>query len=155
MDSLEAQREVVAAVKARGYWDGFNAEQVATRQVCKLAEELAELADNFVLPVINGGPGEADIDPCSCIQLAGEDARATFDMKDIWDLRDAGLIEGADPDNPNVRQQFEDIKSEMADCIVVLFNLAGALAQLTGEEFDPVARAVEKSTKDVERGVRG
>lgn len=46
-DTRSAQERVAASVAARGYRDGWTAEQFAARQVCKLTEELAELALSF------------------------------------------------------------------------------------------------------------
>ena len=45
MDALEAQKMVADAVSARGYRDGWNADQFAARQLAKLIEETAEASE--------------------------------------------------------------------------------------------------------------
>lgn len=47
---MSAQGQTVASVARRGYLRGFNDDELFTRQVVKLAEELGELADSIDTP---------------------------------------------------------------------------------------------------------
>ena len=49
----------------------------------------------------------------------------------------------------------EEAKDELADLQVVVFALADALAESSGEDFDVIQAALDKARGDVERGVRG
>ena len=129
------QQQVAENTAARGYRDGWTAEQFAARQVCKLVEELAELSTN----IWTGSNLEVISYWEQLICTAGEDARRHFDNVSRWDVSSVTA---------------ETAKSELADIQVVVFNLAAALAEITGEPFDVVQAAVDKSAADIERGKR-
>ena len=89
------QRAIYTAVAARGYREGWTKEQFITRQVCKLIEEVAELALTVTLP------GRLGL----VVQVAGKAAREAFDTGTF--------------DNAGV--MFETLTvDEAADCFVVL-----------------------------------
>lgn len=126
------QREVYENIVRRGYRDGWNANQFAARQVCKLAEELGELARtltfSYYFPYWHDS-----------VKRAGHSARNAFD--------DAGSRNGVEID-------VEQAKKELADLQVVVFCLAEVLAELDGKPFDVVEAAEIKSASDIERGIR-
>ena len=134
---MNAQDKVAQAVRERGYYekpngDPWTSEQLAARQVAKLAEELGELVE--------------------CIAAFGWDGhRQRYGYE--W------LLEGAV--RQSARDQFDSdhwhgavvlnaygAASELADLQVVLFTLADALG------VDAVELAVEKAERDKTRGVR-
>ena len=131
-----AQEQVTANTEARGYRSSWTAGQFAARQVCKLAEELGELSACVVV-----GTGRKRPWWDLVLQKSGREAREAFDEFDTWKHADICAVEEA--------------KSELADILIVAFNLAAALEEITGEPFDLVAAALEKSAADIERGVRG
>ena len=131
---MNAQEIVAANVAARGYANGWTAEQFVARQLCKMTEELGEASDQIV--------STASVSPISRNVLwwidklgdAERRARIAFDNPADW-----CNFKFSDPDA---------LRSELADMQVVLFAAAEALG------FDVVQAAIEKSSKDVERGVR-
>ena len=129
---MNAQKQVAENTVARGYRDGWTAEQFAARQVCKLVEELNELDGSF-----NNYFHSWRRD----LNNAAIDAKLFFDG-DLGDWNDAKLWTA------------QSAKLELADIQVVVFNLAQALAEITGEPFDVIQAAVDKSAADVTRGVR-
>lgn len=137
---MNAQEQVAKNTADRGYRDGWTAEQFAARQVAKLTEELGELARYIAF----GGLGSHSLAQRMTLHVdiigTGDQARWNFDDQDGWSICELGDMNIA--------------KSELADIQVVVFNLAHALAEITGEPFDVVQAAVEKSAADVERGVR-
>jgi NTP pyrophosphatase (non-canonical NTP hydrolase) len=137
---MDAQNQVTQNTADRGYRDGWTAEQFAARQVCKLIEELGELARCFWLPKVSP---RTRIDQLM-IDLSGE-AKWIFDDDTLWDDHPI--------DGVGIASTIY-ARSELADLQVVVFNLAAALAEITGEPFDVVQAAVDKSTADVKRGVR-
>ena len=124
---MSHQTRTVTAVEARGYRNGWTSDQFAARQVCKLVEEVAELAATISLD------DKAHVPWLSSIRRAGELARLSFDNPGIW-----GEVEIA----------LDKFRSELSDCQVVTF-CAGECVDL-----DTAQAAVEKAEKDVERGVR-
>lgn len=131
MQTLDLQAMVGTAVTQRGYRAGWTAEQFAARQVAKLQEELAELAEQAPLP--KALPLQ--------IEIAGDGARRMFDDAAVW---------AGDFDNWNIAKA----KAELADVVVVALALAAVLDELT-PPYDVLAEAVAKATADVTRGVRG
>jgi len=130
------QQQVAENTAARGYRDGWTAEQFAARQVCKLVEELQELNLH-----IWSSHSLADAPYWeSLLDRAGDNAKSHFDNEHAWH---SICIDGVD-----------EAKSELSDIQVVVFNLAAALAEITGEPFDVVQAAVDKSAADIERGKR-
>lgn len=125
---MSIQQEVYAAVKDRGYMVGWTREQLIARQVCKLQEELAELAAE-----ING------LDPETAFQIqeAGRQARIDFDGIDGW--HDAA---------PNSFGYTRAAAAELADLVVVALVMAEAMG------VDVLAGALEKARADVGRGTR-
>ena len=99
---MNAQTIVAANVAARGYRDGWTAEQFVARQLAKLTEELAEAVSGT--RVFGGWT--------NCLIYAGSLARQRFDEPFYW---------------RNVKEISEDIRSELADMQVVLFAAAAAL----------------------------
>lgn len=137
--SAEVQQAVCEAIRARGYLDGYTPAQVAGRQVCKLAEELAELAEQVVGP---------DYTTTLGLTLAGELGRRDFDDSRGWREMDFAAV-----------NDLTAACQEAADLQVVLLALAGSLDQLCQAAglpaFDLLAAALRKAQADVARGVRG
>jgi hypothetical protein len=136
--TLSAQKQIAANTAARGYRDGWTAEQFAARQVCKLVEELGELCASTYLPRFGWHPFENEV-----IKI-GEWAKHLFDDGTAWDDKPAD----------GVGINSDEAKSELVDIVVVALNLAETLAEITGEPFDVVAAALKKSKADIGRGVR-
>ena len=126
---MSAQDEVVKAVGARGYREGYTDDQFAARQVAKLCEELYELSVS-IRQFGNGVPSNWEL----CLEEAGYMAQQDFDDDKAWDLAEILFPVAA--------------ASELADMQVVLFCLADVLDE------DVVELAREKAARDVERGVR-
>ena len=138
VDTEQAQRTVYASVCVRGYRHGWGAKEYMARQVVKLFEEIAELADLILPPA-----SELSRD----IQLVSEVARDRFDNapKEFW--KQCALRFDA--------RGLVPIKREAADVLIVLYNLASAIGEAEGRHFFNVATyAMEKSAEDVKRGVR-
>ena len=129
---MNAQTIVAANVAARGYRDGWTAEQFVARQLAKLTEELAEAA-KYITPSSGAHWGPLD-SWLGLLQDAGSRARFVFDEREDWE----GLIYVA----------TDKTRSELADMQVVLFAAAAAL------DFDVVQAAIDKSGADIPRGVR-
>lgn len=125
---MTIQQDVCAAVRDRGYLAGWTTEQAIARQVCKLQEELAELACE-----VNG----LDPETAGDIQQAGRQARIDFDGVDGW--HDAAA---------NSFGYSRRAAAELYDLQVVVF----VLAELLG--VDVQAGALDKARADVERGKR-
>ena len=126
---MNAQEIVAANVAARGYRDGWTAEQFVARQLAKLTEELAEAAIDSLSPC----PGKLSTF-VGTLGAAGIWARRSFDLRAAW--RDVEIK------NPDA------LRAELADMLVVLFAAAAAL------DFDVVQAAIDKSSADVARDVR-
>ena len=124
------QQKVYANTVLRGYRDGWTPEQFLARQISKLAEELAE-----VVYCTRG----LDTNLVLAILHAGAIAREQFDDKKYWS------------DSIEIRPE---IQSEIADCQVVVFNMAESLTEITGKMFNVSEAAVAKSSADTKRGVR-
>lgn len=99
---MNAQEMVAANVAARGYRDGWTAEQFVARQLCKMTEELAEAVFNT----------DCRGEWIKFLAFAGDYARIEFDEREAWS---------------NVATVGPDIRSELADMQVVLFAAAAAL----------------------------
>ena len=126
---MNAQTIVAANVAARGYADGWTAEQFVARQLAKLTEELGESLDQ-----IDGLDAWADENWLTVGYDAGRAARAQFDVREAWG--------GVYLPNPDA------LRAELADMQVVLFAAAQAL------DFNIAQAAIDKSAADVARGVR-
>jgi NTP pyrophosphatase (non-canonical NTP hydrolase) len=122
--------QIVAAVADRGYLKGWTDQELAARQICKLTEELGELAK-----VIEGGKGRW----LPGLFVASEEARKVFDKGYLGEVC------------PEVAAKA--IK-ELADCMVVIHVLADALSSISGVPIDLDQIALEKATRDIGRGVR-
>jgi NTP pyrophosphatase (non-canonical NTP hydrolase) len=131
LDTATAQSRIAAAIKARGYRKDYTIAQFVARNVVKLGEELAELAEHFRLPL--GLP----------IEYAGLACRNAFKDRTIW-------THCGPSGRPGTK---EAIRQEMADCQVVLANMAAAYEETYGESFDLMVEAVLKSELDIQRGV--
>ena len=123
---MNAQTMAAANVAARGYRDGWTAEQFVARQLCKLTEELAEGAFNALLDPYS--------EWLSALRDAGLLARKAFDRRGIWDGASIG--------------DADALRAELTDMMVVLLAAADALG------FYILPAAIEKSSQDVARGVR-
>jgi len=143
MDTTEAQRIVSDATKARGYWDGLAPEQIAARQVAKLAEELDEYSQYIAMP----WEFESRL-----ISLGGEARRIFDDPKRWYDCEFAD--EYYFPAGTTAAELAMRRRAELADLMVVLLNMAQAEQEATGVPFDIIQAACEKATADIERGVR-
>jgi hypothetical protein len=70
------QYQVMAAVTARGYREGWSDAQFMARQACKVVAELGELAARFVFPL-----GSWTF--LRWVEQAAREARGAFDMTDV------------------------------------------------------------------------
>lgn len=118
------QIRVARAVKARGYRTNWTDSQFAARQAVKLIEESAELLDH-----VTGLPGYFRM----AVKESALMARRIFDDK----IFSKELTIGA-----------AGAVKELADCQVIIFNLADALG------VDSGAEALAKAESDISRGVR-
>lgn len=105
---MNAQEIVAGNVAARGYLNGWTAEQLAARQIAKLTEELAELA----------GAIDADMPWIAFLEHAGRRARLAFDDASAWD--DVTLVHNVAED-------------ELPDVVVPLLVLANLLDMDAGQ----------------------
>lgn len=126
------QGYVASLVDERGYHDGWTPEQFAARQVAKLQEELAELADAFFLPDDEGAYLQ------TMMSKTGTIARETFKRGNWHQAQPIRIDEAID---------------ELADLQVVIFVLAEELARLAGRPVNVIRAAMDKSEADVKRGV--
>jgi NTP pyrophosphatase (non-canonical NTP hydrolase) len=126
---------VYGHVVDRGYTKGWTPKQFLARNIHKLQEELAEASD-----LVDNHNDFAWLST-ERIQSAGKACRTMFK-------------EGRYDDDIITVHNIDDLKSELADVQVVLYCLAQAVEQITGEEFDVALEAVRKSAKDISRGVR-
>ena len=123
------QQDVAELVAQRGYREGWTPEQFIARQVCKLAEEVGELAQHVDLPRRLG----------PLIVSTGTIARWTFDQ--TWQDEVTSCAPHA-------------LMAALANVQVVVFCLAEDLARLTGEDYDVVERALVNVAGDTMRGKR-
>lgn len=133
---IDAQDEVAAAVTERGYRAGWTAGQFAARQIAKLQEELGELAELTATDAFYLKPWWLPH-----VREAARKCKWAFDSAEHW-WKHAIIAD------------VERAKEELADLQVVIFCLADALGEISGEPYDVVQAAVEKAQEDVERGVR-
>lgn len=128
-----AQRMVCEFVARRGYREGWTAEEFLARNIAKLQEELAEASEHVPVSTLN-----------DALRTVGDFARFVFDNHDkrLWAV---GEIPAED---------LKALRSELADCQVVLFCLAGAVGDIEDERFDVVSAALSKAIADWKRGVR-
>jgi NTP pyrophosphatase (non-canonical NTP hydrolase) len=138
-DNRSPQQIVADATKERGYRDGFTDEQFLARQILKMQEELGELVDHV-------NKFEDDSIAWDVLEL-GEKSRGSFDRIEEWQKAFTCLAATA-KGNPDL------LREEMTDMMVVLFNMATVIEEITEEPFDVVQSAVDKSRSDVKRGVR-
>lgn len=130
---MNAQREVVDAIAARGYRGDWNPTAFGARQAAKLQEELAEAVECYTW-------GWRGLLLRFVIALAASVARWYFDNWQGWE---------------QVRcKDIEKLKGEIADAQVVVFCWADAVIEMTARPFSSMWAAVKKSTADVERDVR-
>lgn len=133
-----AQQLVAAATEKRGYREGWSDVEFLGRQVCKLMEELGELAHGIVLPQ-NEDLAFLDYE----MENLGEEARDLFDSQLRWKNNVVFPVDG-----------LYDMRKEAADMLVVLFNLAETISRIEGYPFDLVEAAKQKALDDIKRGVR-
>jgi NTP pyrophosphatase (non-canonical NTP hydrolase) len=130
---MEHRSEIVAAVRARGYFDGWSDEELIARNVVKLVEEVCEAVIGSGVGSDNDWPGERDA---------------------YWFKRYANEYQGIARrffDGGycgRVRWNRTSLVSELHDVYVVLCCLESLLG------VDLAAGALGKATGDVERGVR-
>jgi len=136
---IGAQALVAASIEARGYREGWDPQEFAARQCCKLMEELAEL----LKAVCDKGPTSYHV-WAFFLSEGGRLARGAFDgPRELWWKDD------------QVQVDAPQAMKELADLQVVVFCLAQVLGELAGQPFDIVRAAIEKAETDVGRGVRG
>jgi NTP pyrophosphatase (non-canonical NTP hydrolase) len=123
------QQNVAELVAQRGYREGWTPEQFIARQVCKLAEEVGELAQHVGLPGRLG----------PLIVSTGTIARWTFDQDQTWQ-------DGVTSCAPHA------LMAVLADVQVVVFCLAEELARLTGEHYDVAECALVNVAAGTMRG---
>jgi len=126
---MSAQGQTVASVARRGYLDGWTDGELLARQVVKLAEELAELAECI------DGDDPVLLDFLRIVRRLNKPARRLFDQLDAF--------VGAECVNT------KQARSELTDCAVVLAVAAHALGIP-----DVMFAASVKARQDVTRGVR-
>lgn len=121
------QAEVLAAVMARGYREGWADQPFMARQVAKVAEEIGELVDTFDFGV--DGTWMRKVREAACI------TRITFN-NELWGWENARVKDKA------------DLEGEVADVLISLL----CLAEVAG--FDALEVVRRKALADVERGKR-
>ncbi len=126
---MSAQGQTVASVARRGYLDGWTDGELLARQVVKLAEELAELAECI------DGDDPVLLDFLRVLRQLNRPARRLFDQPDAF--------VGAECVNT------KQARSELTDCAVVLSVAAHAL-----DVPDIMYAASQKAANDEARGVR-
>lgn len=134
--SLAKQRRIQANTVKRGYRDGWTAEQFLLRQLAILQEESAEtfLTARWLL-------GSANIQTLyERVNDLWFWSKLVFKKQNEWHPAPYEWID------------FAQMRAEMADVVVVLCNLAGAIEEITGEPVDLMQEALDKSAQDVERG---
>jgi hypothetical protein len=117
---------IVQGVRERGYLDGWTKEKLAGRQVAKYIEELFELADN-----LSNAP-QVMLMAIWWLKEAATYARQAFDAGDC------GYLEF----NIQTRKEITDL------CVVQ------TVLESQDSEVDYLDLAVQKSQKDVSRGIR-
>jgi hypothetical protein len=132
MNTHEAQEAIFEALVARGYTAGLTAEQLTARQVCKMLEEVCELALH-----VKGFCASTEYH----IHALHWYARKDFDDLEQW--QKSGTV-----------KSYAGIKAELADVQTTVANTAEALTFADEYSFDVMAAAVDKATADVTRGVR-
>ena len=135
---MNTQRRIYEAVKARGYREGWTAEQFIARNVAKMQEELFEASELVAL---------SDENCYTAIALAAALARREFDNGDWTDT-------GFTLPFPYQEEAHADFKGELADMYVVLCCMAEALGEMDGEAFSLEDAALAKSERDIDRGIR-
>lgn len=132
MQTHEAQEAIFESLVARGYTDGLDYKQLTARQVCKMVEEVLEVAQH-----IEGFSGQTD----ELIAKLHDAARAEFDDLKRW--QSYGRI-----------RSYAGLKAELPDVAVTLANTAEALTWADEYAFDVMAEGVKKAAADVTRGRR-
>lgn len=122
------QMAIVAAVRERGYLDGYTEDQLAARQLVKLLEELCEAlqcihTDDPILAALVANAA-----------IYGKSARAVFDIPSLFD---------------GVTVDFGELGAEFCDLVVPLAVLGQVL-----DVPDMMAAGYRKAQADVARGVR-
>ena len=132
---MNVQKIISENIKARGYYRDHEPVPLLARHVAKLAEELGEL--NMEIDTCNVGHVNYMVN----LIKAGASAKSAFDNKTGWAM--SKLVAG----------NVYGLKSELADCLVVIMSMAQIINDNFGE-FDVIQAALDKSYKDIERGVR-
>lgn len=138
---MNFQKQISENIRARGYYEGYKPVPLMARHVAKLAEELGELGDEFYM----GACGTLLEDFESNLRHTKIYAKLVFDNSD-WQSS-SFLID------PNEKETVSKIKKELADCLVVIMSMAQIVSDNFGE-FDVLQAALDKSERDIERGVR-
>lgn len=142
----DAQELVAKATELRGYREGWSDQQFLARQVVKLLEELGEMSYPIhQMPHMFNHYGHPDSEGFEdVIDRIGNEAMNLFNEKDpeTWSYTFVRW------------DALDDMMSEAADCMVVLFNIAATLERMSGERFDIIQEAIKKAQKDIARGVR-
>ncbi len=132
--TMQSRDEIVAAVKARGYFDGWTDEQLVARNVVKLVEEACEAAIESGIGADNEYEGYKAY---WFKRYAKEYARIA---KRFFDGGDCGKVK--------FKKYRNALISELHDVYVVLVVLESLLG------VDIAAGALDKARGDVGRGVR-
>jgi hypothetical protein len=134
MNTAEAQEAIFEALVARGYTAGLTAEQLTARQVCKMLEEVCELAMH--VKGFSAGTATRIYDLHDC-------ARFEFDDLARWQAK-GGI------------KSYAGLKAELPDVQTTVANTAEALTWAWADEspFDVMQEAVNVSCANVARGVR-
>jgi NTP pyrophosphatase (non-canonical NTP hydrolase) len=130
---MSIQHDIVEAVRARGYLEGWTKEQLAARQVMKLIEEVKELV---LCPELSDD--DELWNNTSVINARDEIAEAGKDAREAFDDGECGVFPSTD-----------EARRELSDIIVVCSVLAHALGV-----DDMMQGALDKAQADVKRGVR-
>ena len=124
-----AQNQIAINLEKRGYWGGWTVGQVLCRQTVKMLEELLQLSKFLLIPG----------DLIDILQAIEEQPRVFFNDKNLW--KDTGINwSKSDPDI------VAGLKKEITDMQLVIFQMARAVEEITGQRFDVVKAAVEKSS---------
>jgi NTP pyrophosphatase (non-canonical NTP hydrolase) len=137
INTLETQKRIADDVAARGY---RTENEVAglVKGLLKLLEETCEAA--MAVDVVPG-------DIFWLVSDVANEVRPRFDAIASGDGR---LYSGQEVGE----EELDALKTELADVIITVLDLAEIIARYTGEQFDVIGHAILKSSTDINRGIR-
>jgi hypothetical protein len=125
--------------RSRGYVNSWSYGAFLVRNVFKIIEEVWELYGTIL------------VNKPTSIILTNID----FHLREAAIRAETQFIAAIKNQTPDINPvNMDDVKKELADVQVVVFNIAAALSELSGSYFDVVQAAVDKSESDIKRGIK-